>query len=253
LGTAWATGWAQTPSHELGAMTAPDIASHAVPRFSPPHLHVLTDDRVVAHPDFLGRATVLCELAGPTAALHLRTRQLTGGAYLQLARTLMAVSRVTGTLIVINDRLDVALAASVPAIQLGRGSLTPEQVQKLTYRWAPQRLASPLRTGASVHDVAAARAAEAEADWLIAGHVFTTKSHPGQAARGTEFLRDVIGVSSVPVIAVGGITPDRIGEVASAGAYGVALLSGVWNEWTPKHMAIRYLSEVCQRYWPRGR
>lgn len=82
--------------------------------------------------------------------------------------------------------------------------------------------------GASVHS--AAEAAEAEqwgVDYLIAGHIFETSCKPGLAPRGTEFLHEVCKSVSIPVYAIGGITPGNVEQVARAGASGACIMSGL--------------------------
>jgi thiamine-phosphate pyrophosphorylase len=80
--------------------------------------------------------------------------------------------------------------------------------------------------GISVHSVASAKAAEElRASYVLAGTVFETKSHPNQAAGGLAHLRAICEAVTIPVIAVGGITPDNAASCVQAGAYGVAALS----------------------------
>jgi thiamine-phosphate diphosphorylase len=95
--------------------------------------------------------------------------------------------------------------------------------------------------GRSVHTLAAARAAEAEgADYVIAGSIFSTRSHPGAAPAGLPFLREVADGLDIPVLAIGGITPENAGACLQAGAAGVAVLSPLMDADDPQSKAAAY-------------
>ena len=83
--------------------------------------------------------------------------------------------------------------------------------------------------GVSVHSVAeAGQAAEEGADYLMAGNVFETASHPGRPAQGVGLVREVARLG-LPVIAIGGLTPGNVAAVRDAGAYGVAAIRALWQ------------------------
>ncbi len=183
-------------------------------------LHVVTDDRVVQAPDFVERARVALQTLGSRGALHLRGHGLPGRTVYGLAAALAPVAAGAGAWLVVNDRLDVARAARALGVQVGRRSLTVAEVR---------RVAPTLRVGVSVHTAdEAVAASEAGADWVMAGHVFATPSHEGRG-RGLSFIRAVGTVSRVPVVAIGGVRPSDIAALRDAGAYGVAVVRGVWD------------------------
>jgi thiamine-phosphate diphosphorylase len=196
-------------------------------------LHVLTSDDIVARDDFLQHAESLLRILGPRGALHVRTRRLPAGRYVQLVRRLAPVADESGAALIVNERVDVALAGGAGGVQLGRGALLASDVQRI----APQ-----LAIGVSVHTADEARQAGNVA-WVMAGHVFETASHPGVTERGIGFLRTVISAAQAPVIAVGGITPGDVAAILAAGAVGAAVISGIWGEREPDVAAIRYLSQ----------
>jgi len=102
-----------------------------------------------------------------------------------------------------------------------------------------------LRAGASVHSVeTAVRAETAGASFLVFGSVFEPGSKPGTAA-GTEPLADVARHLNLPVLAVGGITPDRVERCIRAGAYGVAVVTGVMRAGDPARAIDTYLA-ACE-------
>ncbi len=97
--------------------------------------------------------------------------------------------------------------------------------------------------GRSVHSVEAAVAAWREgADYLIAGTVFASQSHAANEAAGLPFLREVCRAVPVPVLAIGGVTPENCGDCMSAGAAGIAVLSYILYSSDPLGAARRYLS-----------
>ncbi|HEX5416436.1 MAG TPA: thiamine phosphate synthase [Chloroflexota bacterium] len=151
--------------------------------------------------------------------VQVRDPAASGRALYDLTGAVAAVCRPRGARVVVNDRIDVALAVGAVGVQLGRRSLPVEAVR---------RIAPGLRVGVSVHSLDEARAAQAAgADWLTFGHVFSTASHPGEKPRGLAALAEICGATRIPVIAIGGIDADRVGEVLAAGAAGIAVISAI--------------------------
>jgi thiamine-phosphate diphosphorylase len=148
--------------------------------------------------------------------IQIRERDLATAELARLVGDLLAVTRGTPTRIVVNDRLDVALACGAHGVHLRADSIPVEAARRLT--------PAAFLIGRSVHGVDEAIRA-AGADYLIAGTVFTTASKPeGQPLLGTDGLRSIVNASTVPVLAIGGITEDRIDEIAAAGAMGLAAI-----------------------------
>lgn len=118
-------------------------------------------------------------------------------------------------------------------VHLPEGRLTVE---------ATRRILSPGGlVGRSVHSVeAACEAAARGADYLVAGTIFASQSHPGAAPAGLGFLRDVCAGVCVPVLAIGGITPHNLGLCLDAGAVGVAVLSPIMQASDPLAAAQAY-------------
>ena len=92
-----------------------------------------------------------------------------------------------------------------------------------------------------MHNLAEAEAARTEgADYLVVGPVFATASHPGRAPLGLQRLQAIAAaVDGLPVIAIGGITADRVREVKDSGAYGVAAIRALWDDVEPAEAARR--------------
>jgi len=128
--------------------------------------------------------------------------------------SLLSVSRKSGTRLVVNDRVDVALACGAAGVHLRHDSMSTQAVRRI----AP----AGFLIGRSVHSVAEATNA-GPVDYLIAGTVFWTLSKQGSAPTlGLDGLADIVQAVAVPVLAIGGIRRDQFDEIAATGAAGVA-------------------------------
>jgi thiamine-phosphate diphosphorylase len=202
-----------------------------------PALHVLTDDAVLARPDFARQAAIVLTALGQRGALHLRGHRTSGRLLYQTASALMPVADAAGALLVLNDRIDIASAVRAPAVQVGPRSFTVADVRRIDPR---------LRVGYSVH---AAGADVGDADWVIAGHVFATPSHAAEPARGLAFLRAVTAVSRVPVLAVGGVTLADVAAIRVTGAHGVAVIRGIWDATAAPGAAVQAYLDALSLYF----
>lgn len=195
----------------------------------------MTDSATLASPGFTETAEALLAAGGHRVALHLRGPATGGAALWRIAERLVLAAAQSGSRIVVNDRLDVALAAGAWGVQLGARS----------FPVATARTVLPAGTmiGASVHDPEEARSATARgADFLLAGTLFSSRSHPGVAGTGVGWIARVAG--RLPIIGIGGITPERVAEVIAAGASGVAVISGVFASRSPVDAQADYLSAL---------
>jgi thiamine-phosphate pyrophosphorylase len=149
--------------------------------------------------------------------VQVRERDLEGGALAALVTSLLAVTRGTRTRLIVNDRLDIALACAADGVHLRSDSVPVRAARRL----AP----SGFLIGRSVHAADEAVDAGAGADFLIAGTVFSSASKaPGARLLGIEGLRSIVKAVGVPVLAIGGMSGERIAEAASAGAAGIAAI-----------------------------
>jgi thiamine-phosphate diphosphorylase len=198
-----------------------------------PPLHAVSDDEVVARPDFAARAAEVMAAGGRMLALHLRAPRASGRTVHDLAVRLMEPARSAGALLVVNDRLDVAMAVGAGGIQLGRRGLPLADAYRL--------VGGRMRIGASVHALADAKDAfAAGADWLLAGATYPTPSHPGEAPAGIRLVEELATVG-LPVVAIGGVTAERVAEARRAGAAGVAAIRGIWDDPSPAAAVRRYV------------
>jgi len=196
-----------------------------------PRLHAVTDERIAKRPNLDDVARALVAGGGERLALHARGRGLSGLEHYQLASRLAVYPP---TRLFVNDRLDVALAVGAAGVQLGTASLDPQDARRLEPRWW---------IGQSVHDVGEAAAARAGgADYLLVGPVYRTATHPDREPLGLARLGPIVSLG-LPVIAIGGVTPERVGEVRRAGAYGVAAIRALWDTADPAGAARQMLEE----------
>lgn len=199
-----------------------------------PRLHVVVNDEAAAGAEFERRAFEMQERCGSLLALHVRLRELPIRRQLEMAERLEEGAVETEGWLVVNRRLDLALAVGADAVQLGRGALPIGAVRDVA--------GESLRIGASVHDVPTADLRRREgADYLLAGSVYETASHPDQPPAG---LRLIEGLEPMPlpVVAIGGITAARVPEVLAAGAAGIAVIRAVWSAREPVEAAV----ELCE-------
>jgi len=166
-------------------------------------------------------AELLVTAAG-ARVLQVRIKPGSAAEVLAVARMAREVTRAHGALLVVNDRLDIALAVDADAVHLGQDDLSLEGAQKV----ASGRLA----IGISTHNLdQVERAVVGGADYLGFGPVYATgtKENPDPIA-GVDMLRAAVALAGeVPIIAIGGITPERGEAIAAIGAAGAAAIASV--------------------------
>jgi thiamine-phosphate diphosphorylase len=194
----------------------------------------VTSDDIIIRSDFIERAKRVMHAGGPRVAVHLRAGRLAGRTLHDFACRIAEFQDETGAWLIVNDRADVALTSGAKGVQLTSRSMLPDDAR---------RAVPGLAMGASIHsDEDAQLAADAGATWLVAGHVFETESHPAQEGRGAAFIQRLASAHAIPVIAIGGIRPEHLGTLKAAGAYGAAVIRGVWHASDAGAAVIDYLS-----------
>lgn len=183
-------------------------------------VHAVTDDRVLARPDFLERAAALA--LGPAVALHLRGR-LPAHRMLALADRLRGLAAASGTLLLVHDRLDIAMLCGADGVHLPSAGLPTAPTR--------QALGGGALIGRSVHAAAEARSAMDDGnDYVFLGNIWETASHPGRPGLGPAALAEA---RPARVIAIGGVTPATAALAAQAGAAGVAAIRALWDAEDP--------------------
>jgi Thiamine monophosphate synthase len=210
-----------------------------------PRLHAITDERIARRADL---AEILAALTDIPLAAHARGHLLSGREHYELAVRLSATARESfrarprpsespfgPVRLFVNDRLDIALAAGAEGVRLSRSGLLPVDARRLAPDWW---------IGCSVHSPDEARTArDWGADYLLVGPVYHTTTHPTASPLGLEALGAIVQLG-LPVIAIGGVTPERARELAGAGAYGVAAIRAIWDAADPRGSARSLLEAV---------
>jgi thiamine-phosphate pyrophosphorylase len=154
--------------------------------------------------------------------IQIREKDLCGRELAKLAAK--AILRTgSGSLVLVNDRVDVACAVGAAGVHLGENSLPPSVARKLVDRNAAGR---NFLIGVSAHSLEGAMEAEqAGADYVIFGPVYATPSKAGFGEpQGVPRLQEVCKRLTIPVLAIGGITLENAGECVAAGAAGIAAI-----------------------------
>ncbi|PKB59624.1 MAG: thiamine-phosphate diphosphorylase [SAR202 cluster bacterium Casp-Chloro-G2] len=156
---------------------------------------------------------------GGVDMVQLREKDLAGRELLTLADALLEA--IDGrAMLLVNERADVALAAGARGVQLGE--------EGLPVRAARKTLGNGGLIGRSVHTERSALQAEADgADFLIVGTMFPSQSHPGETPSGPGLMGRISENSRLPLIGIGGITPENAATVIEAGASGVAVITNI--------------------------
>jgi thiamine-phosphate diphosphorylase len=146
---------------------------------------------------------------------------------------MLALARPPEAAVFVSGRPDVAAAIRAHGVQLAATDLTPQDARRvMPDGWI----------GRSVHTADEARAAVDEgADFLVVGSIYETPTHSGVPAAGPDLVRDTARLGC-PVIAIGGITPERVAELRDAGAYGVAAIRALWLAPDPAAATLAMLS-----------
>jgi thiazole tautomerase (transcriptional regulator TenI) len=213
-------------------MTLPSVAEMRT--IGVPVVHAVTTDEIVSRPDFIDTACAIMRVLGPRGALHLRASRLTGARFQSLAEGLAAAQGLTGGWLIVNDRIDIALAAGARGAQLTSRSIATSDARKV---------APTLAIGASVHDVEEGRISiAAGADWLVAAQASSAGRTKHDAFRIEGWVRTLARSTSVPVIAIGGVQIDHARALREMGIHGIAVIRGIWDASNAEQAASDYLS-----------
>ena len=160
-------------------------------------------------------------LNGGAKLLQLRAKEMTSNEFYRLAIEARELTRQAGCLLIINDRVDIAMASQADGVHLGQEDLPLETARRLMGR---TRL-----IGISTHDLRQAQdAAGAGADYIGFGPIFgTSTKETDYSPRGTAMLKEIRKAVKIPIVAIGGITEDNVTQVWDAGADTAAIISDI--------------------------
>ena len=166
---------------------------------------------------------------------QVRAKSLDDAALLGLVRRVVSAVRPLGAVVVVNDRVDIALAGAADGVHLGRGDVPVADAR---------RIAPDLLIGATCRTRGhAEQAARDGADYAGFGPVFATASKDGlPGPLGTEAIGAATG--PLPLVAIGGIDADRAASARAAGAHGVAVIGAIWRQPDPVGSAKELVAAV---------
>jgi len=197
-------------------------------------LHVLTDlDAPVPPLDLVAAA-----LGGGAPVIQVRAKALEDRTFLALAEAVVARCRSAGATCLIDDRVDLALAAGADGVHLGDLDLPVAVARRL--------LGPDMIIGATARDAASARARVTDgADYLGVGPTYATTTKDGLPDPiGPTGVGTVAAAADVPVIAIAGITLERVPEVMAVGAHGIAVVGAVSRADDPRQATADLLAAV---------
>ncbi len=175
---------------------------------------------------------------GGADAIQVREKDMPARELVAHARAVRTICAPRGVALIVNDRLDVALAAEADGVHLGADDLPVREARRIA--------GAALRIGASTHSLAEARTAiEAGADHCGVGAMYESGLKPGLAPSGEAYLRAFMAeFPQVPHLAIGGIAPGRVTALAHAGCRGVAVSSAICGAEDPAAVARAIVAEL---------
>ena len=197
-------------------------------------LYFVTDRKQTANRPLVD--VVQAALDGGVRAIQVREKDLEGRELYELAEQLRALTMRYQAQLLINDRIDVALAVEADGVHLGHNSFSVKDARRL--------LGTEKLIGVSTHsqqEITAAR----EADFIAFGPVYYTPSKAAYGEpQGLNRLREAVSQSAVPVFAIGGIKADRVAEVLETGAHGIAMISALSAATDPAQAARDIFQQI---------
>lgn len=202
-------------------------------------LCVLLTSSMCAHHS-LSRIAELC-IEGGTTAFQVREKEMDSREFLDTIRRVIEIARPAGVPVVVNDRVDLAMLAGAAGVHVGQSDLSVRDVRRLA--------GASLLVGVSTTNMEQARRAAADgADYCGVGPMFPTTTKE-RAPAGVAYLREYVAEfggagRTLPHMAIGGISPENIGELAAAGCRGVAVSGAVCRSSDPRGVCERLVAAI---------
>lgn len=201
-------------------------------------IYLVTDDGCLQ-----GRALIDCvreALEGGVTLVQYRAKTASSAEMYAEALQLKALCDSFNVPLIINDRLDIAMAVGAAGVHLGQDDLPCAAARKL--------LGEDYLIGVSAHNPAEAKAAlQSGADYLGCGAVFGTATKADVKKLGTDGLAAICKAKGLPVVGIGGVTADNYREVRAAGADGAAIVSGILAQ-PDIRATVRAIAKVSQEF-----
>ena len=194
-------------------------------KFKPVRLYIIITSRLPAEVFSL---THRC-IAGQADCIQLRAKDIDDDKLFALAAEFVKICKASGVLSIINDRVDIAIAAAADGVHLGQNDLPIEQARRLQL--------SPLIIGKSTHSIEQLRAdCEETPTYVSLGPVFSTPTKPAAKPVGLDYIKqaaEILADTGIAHVAIGGITLENIDQVLAAGASAIAVCSAVTGDKDP--------------------
>ncbi len=182
----------------------------------PSHFYAMIDPLAGHEPVELARTM----LEAGARVMQLRLKDVCGRDFLKAAREIAALCQKSGAMLLVNDRIDIAMLSGAAGVHLGQTDIPLRAARKL--------LGNERIIGISTASVEQARTAQAGgADYIGFGPMYPGGAKQIVTGRGLAMLREVRAAVGIPIVAIGGITEDRVTELLAAGADAVAIISDV--------------------------
>ena len=199
-------------------------------------VYILLTESLCKQDVFLTAAAVL---RGGGRVLQLREKDGTDQAFLKKARGLRELCQSFGAVLICNDRVDLALSASLPGVHLGQGDLSPCEARRIC--------GEKMLVGRSTHSVEQAKyAVEIEkSDYIAIGSMYDTNTKQGRILVGLKLAEQVAALQlKVPVFAIGGITEERVPELRGAGVDRIAVSTAIIRHPDPEEATRRLIAAM---------
>ena len=198
-------------------------------------LYLCTDRHTNGRLDFL--QTIEQAIQGGCSVVQLREKECSTREFYRQAADVKTLTRQYNIPLIINDRIDVCMAANADGVHLGQEDLPVREARKI--------LGQEKIIGASAHNLEEALKAWREgADYLGVGAIFGTKTKKNTVDTSIETLREICTQVPIPVVAIGGICIENVGQLKHTGISGVAVVSAIMAAKEPKRAAEELLIKV---------
>lgn len=199
-------------------------------------LYFITDSEGKTDSELCFSVAAACR--GGAGIVQLREKNLGGREYLRRARLVKEITDAYGVPLIIDDRIDVALASDADGVHVGASDISVSDARRL--------MGSGKLVGATAKTVEAALAAEADgADYIGCGAIYPTSTKVATVLTPVSTLSEIAKAVRIPVCAIGGLTKDNCGVLAGSGASGICVVSAIMKSDDPEK-AARELYEVAK-------
>jgi thiamine-phosphate pyrophosphorylase len=180
-------------------------------------LYVLISGKIAARPV---NETARLVIDGGVDAIQLREKTISDDEFISLAGEIRDIITRSGTLLIINDRVNVAREVNADGVHLGQDDMSVSEARNI--------IGDEKIIGVSTHSIIQARQAQKEgADYIAIGPVFSTRTKDYEPSIGLEIIQEISGAINIPFIAIGAITLENLDEVLKAGASRIAVCSAI--------------------------